>query len=192
MGNAKAMTVTIYTVAGICFMIFFAFAVSLYLRDDSGASFLSKFLFLAPCLKSRNKKKSKTKVHASRDGSEDAIMDVAKSQTLSLQFRPEKFKIMLTYVQILSLFRSNYAIKWPGLVRQMFRILASFNLDIVQLVALDCIYRSNYFFSLTVVCMVPIVAGIVLMLIHRAGFAVYASKLRKKPRYCVKTGKSVR
>jgi hypothetical protein len=36
---AKAMTVTIYTVAGICFMIFFAFAVSLYLRDDSGASF---------------------------------------------------------------------------------------------------------------------------------------------------------
>ena len=139
---------------------------------------------MIPCAK---KRKTKTKVHAS-----DEVVDFAKSQSVSLHFRPEKFKIMLTYIQILSLFRSNYAIQWPGLVRQMFRILSSFNLDIVQLVALDCIYRSNYFFSLTVVCLVPIIVALILSTIKRAGFSIYSAKLKQIPRYCVKLGKPVR
>ena len=190
--ESQELTVILYTIMAAMAAIAFSFVLALYLRDDSGASFFQKIPVIKklPCLK-QLRQKSTTKIHAQESLENDDVLSRAQNSQLGIKFRPEKFKIILTYVQILSLFRSNYAIKWPGLVKSMFRLLASFNFDLIELAALDCIYRSNYFFSLVVICVMPIASGVVLLFVKRLGYYRYKRRLRKTPRLCIKSGKPI-
>ena len=103
----------------------------------------------------------------------------------------EKLKIMLAYVQIMALFRSNYAIRWPGSVRALFRMMDLFDFNLVQLVALECIHRSTYYFTFLVSLCLPLGFATVLYVMKTMGVWKYEKRLMSIPRTCVVTGQKV-
>merc|ERR1711959_463262 len=102
----------------------------------------------------KKSKKKATKVHAeaSLKNTPDnadivAEKEAEKAETAHAGRRPEKFKIMLSFLQIFSQMKFNYGIKWPAAVAYYMRTFASLNFDIISIAAVDCIYRTNYYFS---------------------------------------------
>ena len=73
----------------------------------------------------------------------------------NLSFRSEKFKIMLTFIQIFSQFKKNYGIRWPFLTSTYMRWLSSFNLDIIRILPVDCLYQTNYYDVLMATILMP-------------------------------------
>merc|ERR1712139_312223 len=97
----------------------------------------------------------------------------------------EKFKIALGLCQVLSSFRNTYDIEWPPEVVEFFKNFAIFeNLDIFKLIAMDCLYRTDYLFSLKVVTLTPLVMCVILMCLWKRGQNVYRHKLALYPRTC--------
>lgn len=191
--NSKVFYAIIISVA----MVVFCCCIAVYLRDDFGAIIRS-----ARCGGRRLRRKSTAGASGTK-GSSTAVVPVGtpagKSPGAKISRRRvdmsrlsvEKFKIILTYVQILALFRSNYSIRWPGAVRALYRLLLSFNLDLLQLVAVDCLYRSTYYFGLVSSLCIPLIASLVIGIIKKAGVPIYERKLKRVPRKCVRTGKPV-
>ena len=80
--------------------------------------------------------------------------------------RPEKkIQNMLSFLQIFSQMKFNYGIKWPSAVAHYMRIFASLNFDIISIAAVDCIYRTNYYFSLQFAVITLIIAGLSLQVV---------------------------
>merc|ERR1711871_1190314 len=124
---------------------------------------------------------------SSEEGSED---DPHKHVLLS--FRSEKFKIMLTFVQIFSQFKKSYGVRWPYLTSTYMRYLAGFNLDIIRVLPLDCIYRTNYYTVLIMTLVLPFVVLLVCCIVAAGGRLYYRHHISSIPRRCVKTGRLVR
>merc|ERR1711871_1278926 len=124
---------------------------------------------------------------SSEEGSED---DPHKHVLLS--FRSEKFKIMLTFVQIFSQFKKNYGVRWPYLTSTYMRYLAGFNLDIIRVLPLDCIYRTNYYTVLVMTVVLPFLVLLVCCIVAAGGRLYYRHHILSIPRRCVKTGRLVR
>ena len=106
-------------------------------------------------------------------------------------FRPEKFKIMLSFLQIFSQMNSNYGVNWPTITADYMRLLSAVNIDIVKLAALDCLFRSNFYFSLTMMCLMPFGGLSVLMFYMWVGRSLYKRELNQNHRKCIMTGKEV-
>ena len=100
-------------------------------------------------------------------------------------FRPEKFKIMLTFVQIFSQIKYNYTIVWPSIVGDYMRFWAALNLDIMEVAALDCIYSTNYYIGLAVVTLMPIVSVILLLYMLNFGRHHFVEQLDDHERRCI-------
>ena len=71
------------------------------------------------------------------------------------------------------------------------RQFGGFNVDLVKIAAVDCLYRTNFYFGLIVVIAVPVAGVIFIFLLHRFGKAVYLSRLKRMPRKCVRSGELV-
>lgn len=193
LGNVEE-SIPMYVAGGIGSSVCFLLVLSIYLRDDSGA-----FLFKT-CSSTSNKS---TKVHAAASKSSGELesiaenadivseLEIEKAETDHAHIRPEKFKIILSFLQIFSQMKFNYGIKWPTAVAFYMRTFASLNFDIISIAAVDCIYRTNYYFSLQFAIIMPICAGLFLQIVKIMGRSVYWGKLKKIPRKCVKTGKLV-
>jgi predicted outer membrane repeat protein len=110
---------------------------------------------------------------------------------LARTFRPEKFKIMLAFLQIFSQMNSNYGVNWPDVTADYMRWLSAVNIDIVRLAALDCLFRSDFYFSLILIVIMPFVGIGILGGYMIVGKALYMRRLQKNPRRCVQTGKVV-
>jgi hypothetical protein len=187
------LTATLYAIAGTCSLLFMLIMVHIYLRDDDGAAILKCFLC---CLKKKDKKNTKITPqddhlddlkNAGRDAAGDDL-DYSKS----FYFRPEKFKIMLSFIQIYSGFKGTYNVTWPWLVSEYMRHLSGFNLDLMQLAALDCIYRGGFYFGMSFVLLITIGAFVLLFIALRLGKRKYHNRLLAHPRRCIWTGKKVK
>ena len=106
-------------------------------------------------------------------------------------FRVEKFKILLTFIQVFSQFKSNYSIRWPAKTSEYMRYLAGFNFDLVRLVALDCVMRTDYYFGFAFAIAMPIMAVIFCLLLFRYGRWYYRRRIRSRYRECIITGEPV-
>ena len=84
-------------------------------------------------------------------------------------FRPEKFKILLSFVQIFSQMKNNYGIPWSSLTAEYMRVFSGFNVDVVKIAAVDCLYRTNFYFGLVVACGFPVVACLLLVVLYYFG-----------------------
>jgi hypothetical protein len=62
---------------------------------------------------------------------------------------------MLTFIQIFSQFKKNYGIRWPFLTSTYMRWLSSFNLDIIRILPVDCLYQTNYYDVLMATILMP-------------------------------------
>jgi hypothetical protein len=112
-------------------------------------------------------------------------MVAIKKKIMGLGFQVEKLKIALGLCQVLSSFRNTYDIEWPPEVVEFFKNFAVFeNLDIFKLVAMDCLYKTDYFFSLKAVTLMPLFMCFVLFIIWRRGITIFKRKLALYPRTC--------
>merc|ERR1711871_217846 len=136
------------------------------------------------------KKKSK-KITPDKSTTKDSSSSYMHEKQASMWFRPEKFKIMLAFVQIFSQMKSNYGVRWPHLLAEYMRIFSVVNIDIVKVAALDCLYRSDYYFGLAMVSLFPIMFLIFLVIVGVLGRASYITRLKFRPRKCVRSGKTV-
>jgi hypothetical protein len=112
-------------------------------------------------------------------------------QQATMWFRPEKFKILLAFVQIFSQMKSNYGVQWPPLLAEYMRLFGVVNVDLVKVAAMDCIYRSDYYFGLAIVCSFPIAFLGFLFIVGLIGRASFITRLKGRPRRCVRSGQKV-
>jgi hypothetical protein len=106
-------------------------------------------------------------------------------------FRVEKFKILLTFIQIFSQFKSNYSIRWPHKTSEYMRYLAAMNLDIIKIAALDCVVQTDYYFGFLFVISLPIFAILFCHLLFRVGRWYYRRRIKSRYRECLITGEPV-
>ena len=105
--------------------------------------------------------------------------------SISQGFKIEKFKIALGLMQVFSSFKATYEIKWPPEVIEWFNQFAIFeNLDILKLVAMDCLFKTDYLFSLKFLTLSPLVLVFVCFVIWLRGKNTYAKRLALYPRVC--------
>lgn len=97
-------------------------------------------------------------------------------------FRPEKWKILLTFFQIFSQYSSTYDIPWPELVTNYMRMFNIFNLDLLKLVAIDCVLEGDLYQSFLITAFVPILAIIWVFTCLLIGRYKYGKRLREFPR----------
>ena len=58
----------------------------------------------------------------------------------TIWFRPEKWKIMLSFLQVFSEYRRTYKIKWPALVSEYMGFFSGLvDFDVFQFTSFDCI-----------------------------------------------------
>merc|ERR1711871_709510 len=167
--------------AGISF-IGFSFLLYCYLRRDDGKYMIKR---IKQCLGVHTRRKRKRHHHNLRKSHSSSYADLARA---SMWFRPEKFKILLSFVQIFSQMKNNYGIPWSSLTAEYMRIFSGFNVDVVKIAAVDCLYRTNFYFGLIVACGFPLATCIRLFLLSRFGRQSFISRLKRMPRKCVRTG----
>jgi hypothetical protein len=115
-----------------------------------------------------------------------------KSHHYHPPFRVEKFKILLTFVQIFSQFKSNYGIRWPQRTAEYMRYLAAANFDVVRIVALDCVYRTDYYFGFMLAISLPIMCLMFAIFLYIIGRWYFRKRILSRPRECIITGEPVR
>ena len=166
-------------------------ALALYLQEDNGRQILSglhKCLCCGCVLHQTvyrkccyNEQKTLLKQRLKNSDEKTTASAVNEGQW----FRPEKFKILLSFVQIFSQVKQNYGVPWPSAISDYMRALAFFNLDLFNLAAMDCIVTSNYFMGLMVVTSMPIAGALVLLGLLNYGRSAYIERLDNHPRKCV-------
>ena len=73
-----------------------------------------------------------------------------------------KIRIIVSFVQVLSGTGTVFDIRWPPIFSRLLNVLGIFTLDFINLMPIDCIYETNYHFSLVVGTLWPLTAlGIV-------------------------------
>ena len=179
----------IYVGGGSFGMFIVLLSLGIYLRQDGGYCPCCK---KCCCCKMWNKRKQSqqqkvTPISATHAHSGTLIQDKLAKRW----FRPEKFKIMLSFLQIFSQMNSNYGVNWPTITADYMRLLSAVNIDIVKLAALDCLFRSNFYFSLTMMCLMPFGGLSVLMFYMWVGRSLYKRELNQNHRKCIMTGKEV-
>lgn len=162
-----------FAFASVCILA----TIGVYLRQDEGRGL---FRTCCRCFGHHSLKRTEPMWGPNRN-----YMD---GQFAALWFRPEKFKILLSFLQIFSQMNSNYGILWPSITADYMRFLTAVNFDLVRLAALDCLFRSDFYFSLTLVCALPFGGLAVLGAFMLLGRSFYSRYLRKHPRHCIKTG----
>merc|ERR1711871_170566 len=183
MGNSANLKI-VYTFLAICALSVMAFMTYLYLREDDGAFLIA----MARRYFHSKKKKKKIKMSGMETKKSASATPMEKK---SMWFRPEKFKIMLTFIQIFAQFKGNYGIRWPPLLSSYMRTFASFNLDILKIAAVDCLYRGTYYFGYSIVTVGPILTLVALGLLLQYGRNLYKHKLEDLARMCIKCGEFV-
>eukprot|EP00946_MAST-07B_sp_MAST-7B-sp1_P003604 g3604.t1 len=88
--------------------------------------------------------------------------------------------------------KNNYGVPWSSNTAEYMRGFQGFNIDIVKIAAVDCLYRTNFYFGLIVVIAVPCAGAIFILLLHRCGKLHWMHKLKHMPRKCVRSGVDVR
>jgi len=167
--------------AGISFLGF-SFLLYCYLRRDDGKYMIKR---IKQCVGFGRRKKRKRHHHGLRKSHSSSYADEARA---SMWFRPEKFKILLSFVQIFSQMKNNYGIPWSSLTAEYMRIFSGFNVDVVKIAAVDCLYRTNFYFGLVIACGFPLTACLVLFILSRFGRQSFINRLKRMPRKCVRTG----
>jgi hypothetical protein len=153
----------------IMMMIFLAIFIFFYLHDgiivgNKWAKFVGKLTRCQKCKKRVN----------------DAIV-----LSISQGFQIEKFKIALGLFQVFSSFKMTYEIDWPPEVIEWFDQFAIFeNLDILKLVAMDCLFKTDYLFSLKFQTLSPLILVAIVYWLWNNSIKVYGLKLALYPRVC--------
>merc|ERR1711871_1608483 len=138
--------------------------------------------------------KSKILAHSARGKLKRAVTSMSMARKLkSAQeanedaktrfFRPEKWKIMLTFFQIFSQYSSVYEIPWPEKVLEYMRIFKLFNLDFLKLVAFDCVIEGNLYQSFVITAFIPILAVVWIGICLVIGRIRYGAEIKKFPRF---------
>ena len=99
-------------------------------------------------------------------------------------FRPEKFKIILSFLQVFQEYRRTYRIKWPQVVQDYMDFFSSLvDFDIFRLVSVDCIAPITHLNKVVGFVLLPIVALIVLFLLFHLGRVARMQLLKKHLRH---------
>ena len=184
---------------GLGVAVFLMFVlISIFLRDDSGAP-LWRCLCM-PCVvcirncsrdaKARKIVKRASAVRPSGGGNNDMEMRAEASDS-QMVLRWEKLKIFLAWQQIFGQMKWNYNIPWPQEVATYMRLYAVFQLDLISLLPLDCLQRTDFYFGLIFSLLLPCLCLIMIACLHLCGKCRYRNRLNKIPRKCVKTGKLI-
>ena len=189
--GGKTNARVLYGLMGLVACMFLSFLLNLYLSEDNGAGVIKYFHKKICCGCQHHERCWMKYCHHAGKAAIKARMkrDATKTTASAVQgvqwFRPEKFKILLSFVQIFSQVKQNYGVPWPSAISDYMRALAFFNLDLFNLAAMDCIVSSNYFMGLMVVTAMPVIGGIILVGLLNYGRSSYIEKLDKNPRKCV-------
>merc|ERR1711871_1105996 len=171
-------------VGGMSVLTFF-FLLYLYMRRDDGAAVMKRARRCCGCYR-----RTKHMMHWEGRKKKDHSSYVHEAQA-NMWFRPEKFKILLSFVQLFSSMKNNYDVPWSSATAEYMRYFAGFNIDIVKVAAVDCLYKTNFYLGLLMVCAVPVLGALLLFVVQRCGRMSFRSQLRNMPRKCVRSGEPV-
>ncbi|RHY30544.1 hypothetical protein DYB32_004227 [Aphanomyces invadans] len=106
----------------------------------------------------------------------------------TLDFSPEKFKILLSFFQIFSNLKDTYQISWPQDVAYFMAFVSKFNFDFMSVPHLDCMIDFSFYGNFRLTLATAAISFALLHVTYRWGVFVYKRKLHKIPRHCTLCG----
>ena len=76
-------------------------------------------------------------------------------------------------IENINTFSSSLGIRWPFLTSTYMRWLSGFNLDIIRILPIDCIYRTNYYDVLLMTIFMPFVVLVMCACVSAMGRLYY-------------------
>lgn len=193
----REVSITIYVGMATMASAVMITLLATYLQDD-GETRLKRLVTypVRLCCRSRKLKKvSSTKVHVAGQKDTEEAAENQGAENSGAVLRVEKFKVMLTWMQIFAQIKSNYNIPWHHVVTDYMEYFAVVNIDLLEVMAVECLVPeafTAYWISFRTAMAIPIVGLLLLVLISVVGRQVYHFKLLRIPRRCILTGEPVR
>ncbi|EEY68021.1 uncharacterized protein PITG_18092 [Phytophthora infestans T30-4] len=103
-------------------------------------------------------------------------------------WRPEKFKIMLGFFQVIGSFEEVYEIPWPDTMSRLMDICSLADFNFVDATAAECMFRRDYFSNFRLALFALFGLLLLVFLVTFWGILRYRVKLSTLPRHCVSCG----
>ncbi|ETP13776.1 hypothetical protein F441_11168 [Phytophthora nicotianae CJ01A1] len=103
-------------------------------------------------------------------------------------WRPEKFKIMLGFFQVIGSFKEVYEIPWPDTMSRLMDICSLADFNFVDATAAECLFRRDYFTNYRLALFALFGLLLLVFLVTFWGILRYRVKLSTLPRHCVSCG----
>eukprot|EP00644_Phytophthora_capsici_P005992 jgi/Phyca11/539096/estExt2_Genewise1Plus.C_PHYCAscaffold_20965 len=103
-------------------------------------------------------------------------------------WRPEKFKIMLGFFQVVGSFKEVYEIPWPHTMSHLMDICSLADFNFVSTTAAECLFKRDYFANYRLSLFALCAMLVLVFLVTLWGILRYRVKLSTLPRHCVKCG----
>ncbi|KAG4059859.1 hypothetical protein PC123_g5228 [Phytophthora cactorum] len=103
-------------------------------------------------------------------------------------WRPEKFKIMLGFFQVIGSFKEVYEIPWPDTMSRLMDICSLADFNFVDATAAECLFRRDYFTNYRLALFALLGLLLLVFLVTFWGILRYRVKLSTLPRHCVSCG----
>ncbi|KAK1948575.1 putative outer membrane protein pmp20 [Phytophthora citrophthora] len=103
-------------------------------------------------------------------------------------WRPEKFKIMLGFFQVVGSFKEVYEIPWPHTMSHLMDICSLADFNFVSTTAAECLFKRDYFANYRLSLFALCGMLVLVFLVTLWGTLRYRVKLSTLPRHCVNCG----
>ncbi|KAH7481828.1 uncharacterized protein KRP23_5005 [Phytophthora ramorum] len=103
-------------------------------------------------------------------------------------WRPEKFKIMVGFFQIIGSFKNVYEIPWPDTMSRLMDICSLADFNFVDTTAAECLFKRDYFMNYRLALFALVGMLLLVFLVTSWGILRYRVKLSTLPRHCVRCG----
>ncbi|KAL3673998.1 hypothetical protein V7S43_001683 [Phytophthora oleae] len=116
------------------------------------------------------------------------LFDIEPREVKIPAWRPEKFKIMLGFFQVVGSFKEVYEIPWPDTMSHLMDICSLADFNFVSTTAAECLFKRDYFANYRLTLFVLCGMLFLVFLVTMWGILRYRVKLSTLPRHCVNCG----
>uniref|UniRef100_A0A7S1C9B6 Calmodulin n=2 Tax=Bicosoecida sp. CB-2014 TaxID=1486930 RepID=A0A7S1C9B6_9STRA len=96
-----------------------------------------------------------------------------------VMLRPEKGKIVLMFLQIMSGFKAAFRVEWPDNANKTYETMSVVNLDLIRIANIDCVMQTRYFSGFMFLFFAPIVMVLIMHAFYSCRRKYILGELRK-------------
>jgi hypothetical protein len=117
--------------------------------------------------------------------------DILKTLVTQRLVRPEKFKLLIAYAQVVSNVKEVYPRVYPQKVEEYLASLASTNMDFVKISGIACVLPVDFYRNFVFNCFLPLMVCFILKVLDMMGVMWFNRQLAQHPCRCIHCGEKL-